>query len=409
MQSLKRRVAIIGLGYVGLPLLVTTARSGWQTIGVDTDHSKISELNKALSPVEDVSNQDLANLLQEGKIEFSTSIESVAGADVVVFCLPTPIRESQPDLNILLTAVQTYAPFFKDEVLIVSESSSYPGTLRSEVIPICERYRGKKRFFYGHSPERVDPGNKVWNNSNTPRIISGIDNDSLAKMREFYESFCNRLVEVDTPEIAEAAKMFENSFRQVNIALVNEFSRYCHKVGIPAQKVLEAAATKPFGFMKFNFGAGVGGHCIPVDPYYLANHARINETSLDLIELSNKINRDQPQYVLQRVQRLLGAKFDTSRILVVGLSYKANTSDRRESPGVELLQLVKDKVAQVNWYDPLCDQYPEVPRDDMDEEYDLAVVVTKHDNFDYSPVFNRCARILDCTQLLQPSEKVFQL
>jgi UDP-N-acetyl-D-glucosamine dehydrogenase len=299
-----QEVSIVGLGYVGLPLLALAARSGWSVIGIDSDQRIIDELRQGISHIEDVEGEHILSLQTQGKVKFASSVESVSDSDVVVFCLPTPLRGKQPDLTLLLEAVESYSPNFKDEVLIISESSSYPGTLREKIMPICEKFKGEKVFHYGHSPERVDPGNKLWNNFNTPRIISGIDRTSLEKIRNFYGSFCRELVEVDSPEIAEAAKMFENSFRQVNIALVNEFARYCHQVGISGRAVLDAAATKPFGFMKFNYGAGVGGHCIPVDPYYLLEHARGNGRDLELIDVSNRINSQQPQYVFERITEI---------------------------------------------------------------------------------------------------------
>ncbi len=404
-----RKVAIIGLGYVGLPLLMTLSRSNWIVLGIDSDEDKVVGLKSGLSRVEDVDSHQLREIQDSGIVSLSSSLDGVKDADVVVFCLPTPIKNNQPDLRILLDAVDNYAPFFKDEVLIVSESSSYPGTLREKIVPICEKYRLNKTFYYGHSPERVDPGNKVWTNENTPRIISGLDEVSLEKMREFYGSFCQELVEVDTPEIAEAAKMFENSFRQVNIALVNEFSRYCHHVGIPAQKVINAAATKPFGFMKFNYGAGVGGHCIPVDPYYLLDHAQRNGTNIELIEMSNKINTDQPKYLIERAREILGEKFDTSQIIVVGLSYKPNTSDTRESPGMALLKLLREEGLTPNWLDPMCKEEVDAPQGITTKEYDLAIITTLHATYDYTEILENCRLILDCTQTLVTTNNVIPL
>lgn len=409
MKSNQRKIAIIGLGYVGLPLLVTCAQSGWLAIGVDSNPSKIKDLSQGRSSIEDISDRQIQELLEKGHIQFSSSETIIEEAEVIVFCLPTPILNKRPDLTILLSAIRSYAPYFKDGALIVSESSSYPGTLRHEIVPICENFKENKRFYYGHSPERVDPGNRTWNNSNTPRIISGLDHESLNRMREFYESFCESLVEVDTPEIAEAAKMFENSFRQVNIALVNEFARYCHEVGISARKVLDAASTKPFGFMKFNYGAGVGGHCIPVDPYYLVDHAIKNKTQLKLIELSNEINDLQPSYVLARASSLLDSGLKKSKILVVGLSYKANTSDQRESPGIQLLALAKKEGAEVEWYEPMMKGNQFEREGSSEATYALAIVVTLHDGFDYSRILQNCDKILDCTNTLACSQKVFQL
>jgi len=399
-------VSIVGLGYVSLPLLIAAFRAGWVVNGIDSDNSKVERLTQSLSHIEDVSNVELRDAVNSGKVSFTCNAEEISKSDIVIFCLPTPTRNDEPDLSILLGAIEEYAPYFRNDALIVSESSSFPGTLRDKIKPICEAVRGNKRFHYGHSPERVDPGNKTWTNRNTPRIISTIDPDSMHKMREFYGSICDHLVEVDSPEIAEAAKMFENSFRQVNIALVNEFTRYCNKVGLSASKVLNAASTKPFGFMKFNYGIGVGGHCIPVDPHYLVNHAERNGSKLEIIEVSNKVNQEQPRYVLSQIKQLLGARFRESRVLVVGLSYKANTSDLRESPSLELLELLDEEGIQVFWYDPMCNQEIKHPLGKPQEKYDLAVVTVLHNAYEYSEILNACAQILDCTQKILATTNV---
>lgn len=405
----EKEVAVIGLGYVGLPLLASVSRAGWSTVGVDIDQDKLNRLTSGQSPIEDISNHDVVTLQKTGRVRFSSDPRSIENADVVVFCLPTPVLDYQPDLRVLTGALHAYAPFFRSGALIVSESSSYPGTLRKVIQPICEQYKGVKQFFYGHSPERVDPGNPNWNNSNTPRIISGIGSESLLRMRDFYGSFCQVLVEVDTPEIAEAAKMFENSFRQVNIALVTEFARYCHTVGIPATQVLDAASTKPFGFMKFDYGAGVGGHCIPVDPYYLVDHAKRHGSSLGILEISNKVVADQPNYVFDRAKLLLESKLENRRVLVVGLSYKPNTADRRESPGVALMSILKEAGWEVYWYDPLCSDDLDFPKASPEHTYSLAIITVMHEKFDYTEVISQCDAVLDCTHSLRTSQRIVHL
>lgn len=402
-------VSIIGMGYVGLPLLIESTKVGWSVFGIDANEERVTRLNQADSYIEDVSNEELRGALESGRVKFSSSSEIVAESDIVIFCLPTPTLNHEPDLSILLDAIKEYAPYFRDGVLIISESSSYPGTLRDKIMPLCEAVRGNKVFHYGHAPERVDPGNKKWTNRKTPRIISVIDSKSMGRMREFYSSICNELIEVKSPEIAEAAKMFENSFRQVNIALVTEFARYCNKVGIPADLVLEAASTKPFGFMKFNYGIGVGGHCIPVDPVFLLDHARSNGANLDIIQLSNEINQEQPRYVFDRMKKVLGQKIAESRVLVVGLSYKPNTSDLRESPSIELLQLIISEGIEVYWYDPMCNQKIEVPSGSPEDRYDIGIVTVIHDGFDYSQILDSCSMILDCTHKIPLAKNVTRL
>lgn len=404
-----RKVAIIGMGYVGIPLLVTVARAGWIVLGIDSDSEKVAGLLAGISPIEDVGDEEIQKLFDAKRIAFSSDASCICDAEVIVFCLPTPVEDGRPNLGILLDAMKTYAPFFKNEALVVSESSSHPGTLREKIKPVIDAHKSVEKLFIGHAPERVDPGNRLWNNENTPRIVSGIDNESLVKMKEFYGSFTRVLVEVDTPEIAEAAKMFENTFRQVNIALVNEFARYCNKVAIPTRKVLEAASTKPFGFMRFNYGVGVGGHCIPVDPHYLLGHARENGTNLELVEVSNRVNAEQPRYVYERAVEILGNRLTDSRILVIGLSYKPDTSDIRESPSVDLIRYFQNAGSQIYWFDPLSNGLPDIPLGNAEMTYDLGIVAALHRDIDYSEILTSCRMVLDCVGTIPKNENVVPL
>ena len=408
-MSESKRLVIVGMGYVGLPLLVTTARAGWSVVGIDSNLEIIESLSLGKSHIEDIRDMDIELLLTERKIHFTSEAAIMLDSDVVVFCLPTPVEDGHPNLAILLEAIKTYAPFFKSGALVVSESSSHPGTLREKIKPVIDAHKRVEKLFMGHSPERVDPGNKVWTNENTPRIVSGIDKESLGKMKEFYGSFTRVLVEVDTPEIAEAAKMFENTFRQVNIALVNEFARYCNKVGIPTHKVLEAASTKPFGFMRFNYGIGVGGHCIPVDPHYLLGHARENGTNLELVEVSNRVNAGQPRYVFERAVEILGKNLADSRVIVIGLSYKPDTSDMRESPSGDLIRYFQNAGSQIFWFDPLSNGLPGIPRGNAEMSYDLGIVAVLHRGVDYSEILTSCRTILDCVGSIPKNENVVPL
>ena len=328
-------LAIIGQGYVGLPLAMAAVDAGWSVIGVDNFAAKVDQINGGLSPVEDVSDQKLQAAISNGFYKATTDFSEVSKASVITICVPTPLDDKrEPDLTILQSAATGIAPHISNETLVVSESTSYPGTLREMIIPTINELKhvDSKRVYYACAPERVNPGDAVWNQKNTPRLVGGIDQESQLKALTFYKSICDAVVLVSSPEVAEAAKLLENTFRLVNIALINEFTQLCSASGINVHEVINAAASKPYGFMPFTPGVGVGGHCIPVDPLYLTWWARQNGGEATFVESADSINHEMPKYVAERALRLVDARITTPRVLILGVAYKPGVGDVRETP-----------------------------------------------------------------------------
>jgi UDP-N-acetyl-D-glucosamine dehydrogenase len=304
-------------------------------IGIDNLAAKVSQINSGKSPVEDISDIQLRAALASGAFRASADFSSVAKASVITICVPTPLDENrEPDLTLLQGAATAIAPFVSNETLVVSESTSYPGTLRDIIIPTVDSLKPKDslKVYYASAPERVNPGDPVWNQKNTPRLVGAVDSASQVKALAFYESICDVVVAVSSPEVAEAAKLLENTFRLVNIALINEFTQLCASTAINVHEVIDAASSKPYGFMAFRPGVGVGGHCIPVDPLYLTWWARQNGKKAIFVETAALINQKMPEYVAQRAFELVDKSITTPRILILGVAYKPGTSDVRESP-----------------------------------------------------------------------------
>ena len=310
-------LAIIGQGYVGLPLAMAAVDAGWTVIGVDNFEAKVAMINGGLSPVEDISNPQLQAAITKGAYRATTDYSSVSQASVITICVPTPLDEKrQPDLSLLRSAARGIAPFVSNETLVVSESTSYPGTLRDIIIPLVNSLKPEdsSMIYFASAPERVNPGDPVWNQKNTPRLIGSIDKESQQRAITFYESICDAAVSVSTPEVAEAAKLLENTFRLVNIALINEFTQLCTAGGINVNEVIDAAASKPYGFMPFRPGVGVGGHCIPVDPLYLTWWARQNGGRAPFVELADSINHQMPKYIAERALSMVDTEIRLSLI-----------------------------------------------------------------------------------------------
>jgi UDP-N-acetyl-D-glucosamine dehydrogenase len=396
----QKSLAIIGQGYVGLPLAMAAVESGWTVIGLDNSASRVENLNLGQSPVEDISNETLANALKSGSYRASSNFEDISNADVVTICVPTPLDEKkEPDLSALRGATNSVAPFLKNGALLVSESTSYPGTLRNEVIPIVEKNRsaGTTQLFFATAPERVNPGDLVWNQKNTPRLVSGIDKESQEKALDFYGSICDVVVSVETPEIAEAAKLLENSFRLVNIGLINEFAKLCGPAGIDVNKVVTAAASKPYGFMPFRPGVGVGGHCIPVDPLYLTWWAKQNNLTSPMVELAEKTNSEMHKYVADRALKLVKSNKKKVRILLLGVAYKAGVSDVRETPVSHLREYLTHLGHVVEWIDPLVTSWENTnPTNDL-KDFDVAIVAVNQPGLPIADLQGIETPILDCT------------
>jgi UDP-N-acetyl-D-glucosamine dehydrogenase len=386
------RVAIIGQGYVGLTIAVGSAGAGHSVTGFDVNEQLVSTLNAGRSHIEGISDSALSSLLASGAYKASTDASVINGCDVIVIAVPTPLDDGRnPDLSFVHAATDLIAKHVKNPALIINESTSYPGTLRNE---IAGRIAGVEHL-YASSPERVDPGNTQWGTKNTPRLIGGLTPAAVAKACEFYGSFCDSIIEVSSPEVAEAAKIFENTFRQVNIALVNEFAQIADALGISGREVLDAAATKPYGFMEFNPGPGVGGHCIPVDPSYLAHVANQVGVPATFIKRANEVNLAMPAYVVKRVVAGSGGSIKGKTVVVVGVSYKSNVADTRETPAAAVIDLLREQGATVTWHDDLVGSWRGESSAPIRGE-NIAVLVTKHDGLDLAAL-KSCGYLFDCT------------
>jgi UDP-N-acetyl-D-glucosamine dehydrogenase len=386
------RVAIIGQGYVGLTIAIGAAGGGHKVIGFDVNDQLVSALNAGTSHIEGISSKALASLINKGTYSASTDVAVLDGSEVIVIAVPTPLDEKRnPDLTYLYAATAMIAENVTSPALIINESTSYPGTLRKE---IAARIIGVDHL-YASSPERVDPGNIQWGTKNTPRLIGGITPAAVAKAKEFYASFCDTIIEVSSPEVAEAAKIFENTFRQVNIALVNEFAQIADALGISGREVLDAAATKPYGFMEFNPGPGVGGHCIPVDPSYLAHVANQVGVPATFIKRANEVNLAMPAYVVKRVIEGFGGSIAGKSVIVVGVSYKANVADTRETPAAAVIDVLRENGATVVWHDDLVGSWRGESSAPM-AAHDIAVVVTRHDGVSDAAI-KASGYVFDCT------------
>ena len=377
------KIAIIGQGYVGYALSVAASKAGHSVIGFDTNLKLVSEI-KAKS--------DLSNYLP------TNNEADIKDQDAYIIAVPTPLDEKNlPDLSFLITATQLIARSASKSALVINESTSYPGTLREIVITEIEKI-SKAKFLYAAAPERIDPANIKWSIKNTPRVIAGIDDQSSKAAYEFYKSICDEVILVSSPEVAEAAKLFENTFRQVNIALVNELAQITEKLGISANEVIKAAATKPFGFMKFSPSLGVGGHCIPIDPIYLAQKAESVGASAQFIRQANLVNQQMPLYVLKRLEVLLGGNISGKKICIVGISYKPDVEDMRQSPAIVLWQELDKKGALVSFHDETVKEFKGKTSTALaPNTFDLTVVAVAHSNLVVEKVTKSAPIIFDCT------------
>ena len=386
------RIAIIGQGYVGLTIAASSASAGHTIIGFDANDGLVTNLNSGKSHIEGVTNEALAGFVSSGAYKATTDTAFLEGCDVIVIAVPTPLDDKRnPDLSYVHAAADLIEKYVNHPALIINESTSYPGTLRKEIAARITRVE----HLFASSPERVDPGNAEWSTKNTPRLIGGLTPAAAEKAREFYSTFCDTIIEVSSPEVAEAAKIFENTFRQVNIALVNEFAQISNALGISSREVIEAAATKPYGFMPFNPGPGVGGHCIPVDPSYLAHVANQVGVPATFIKRANEVNLAMPAYVVKRVVAGAGGSIAGKSVVVVGVSYKANVADTRETPAAAVIDLLRAQGATVVWHDDLVGTWRGESSTALGS-FDVAVVVTKHDGASDAAI-NATKYVFDCT------------
>ncbi|MGA4540312.1 nucleotide sugar dehydrogenase [Uniformispora flossi] len=415
------RVAIAGQGYVGLPLAVRAAQVGHDVVGYDVDTGRIKQLSAGESYVEDIPSADVRAIIDAGRYKATAEPRELSGFDIAVITVPTPLREGVPDLSYIEDCARTLARFLRPGAAVVLESTTYPGTTEELVAPLLEEGSGLvagRDFHLGYSPERIDPGNPTWNLVNTPKVVSGIDARSLEVVDTFYGSLVDRTVRVGSPKEAELVKLIENTFRHVNIALVNEVAMFAHDLGIDVWQAIDACSTKPFGFMRFTPGPGVGGHCLPIDPSYLS--WRVQRTlgqSFRFVELANDVNNHMPDYVIRRLTASFNARrrsVNGSRVLLLGLAYKKNTGDARESPSTRIAQLLLDLGAEVSAVDPHVDVGQRVDtrltRVDLTAEAvqaaDAVVVLVDHDDLDLDLVREHAAYVLDCRRALAPAANV---
>ncbi len=390
-------VAIIGQGYVGLTISAFAAEH-FEVVGFDSNLNTVNQLNQGHSHIEGVESSQLGKLIKSGRYRATTQGRDIQGSDIIVIAVPTPLSpDRNPDLNFIEAACKTIGENLSHPVLVVNESTSFPGTLRNFIKPAIEKYTsGQVEHLYAISPERVDPGRTDFNQKNTPRLYSGLTTEATAKTREFYSKFCDNLVEVSSPEVAEAAKLFENTFRQVNIALVNEFAQIAHSLGISVYETLDAANTKPYGFMKFTPSAGVGGHCIPVDPTYLAAVAEEHGAPATFIRRANEVNLEMSEYIVRRVAADNGGNLQGKAVLVVGVAYKPNVADVRETAAELVIQHLRSQGAVVSWHDDVVGNWKGESSTPL-HGADISVVVTKHDSVEEKKILASAPYVFDTT------------
>ncbi len=409
MSKFKYNLAVIGLGYVGLPLAIEAANSKLKVVGYDINESVVNNLNKSISHVEDISDEVLNDALSKDFL--ITSDSNILGdSEYIVISVPTPLTDYQPDLSYVEAATKSIAENLKKGHIIILESTTYPGTTLEIVKPLLEKNSSLvagEDFLLGYSPERIDPGNKEWTFKNTPKIVSGINEKSLKKISEFYNSIIDEVVEVSGTREAEMVKLIENTYRQVNIAMVNELAILSNMLDIDIWEVVEAAKTKPFGFQSFRPGPGVGGHCIPIDPKYLSFKTRQIGQPVRFVELAQEINNSMPNYVIYRISELMNKKeilLKNSKILILGVAYKKDICDTRESPAIDIIDSLLEKSVEVSFYDPFVDELI-VDKESISKEqdlenisdYDLVIIHTPHTSFSKIDFDNIKSLIFDTT------------
>ena len=413
-------IFILGLGYVGLPLAVVFAKAGFNVTGIDPIQEKVDLLNQGKSYILDVDDQQLSSLVKNDKLRASTDFSLLKDADAVSICVPTPLRKTgDPDLSFIISATESLSQFMHPGMVIVLESSTYPGTTREMVLPRleeCCNLQVGEDFFLAFSPERVDPGREDWTTINTPKVIGGITENCSEVSAKWYDQALETVVPVSSTEVAEMAKLLENTFRMINIGLVNELAIMCDRLGVDVWEVIDAAATKPFGFMKFTPGPGLGGHCIPIDPLYLSWKLKSLNYNARFIELASEINTNMPRFVVGKVQDALnehGKPVKNSKILILGAAYKPDIDDMRESPSLDVIHLLEQKGADVSYHDPYV---PHISHegwemesvDNLDKaliDSDCVVIITNHKKYDYSDILNKASVIVDTRNALGKAGK----
>ncbi|MCP4934538.1 MAG: nucleotide sugar dehydrogenase [bacterium] len=428
IENKESLIAIIGLGYVGLPLIMGFNRLGFSVLGVDIDESKITELEKGRSYIGHFSDDDIEQMVDSGHFAATTDFSRLKEADAILLCVPTPLsKHHEPDLSYVTDTTQAIAPFVRKGQLIILESTTYPGTTREVLQPILEKGSGLKAdedFIVAYSPEREDPGNPLFSTATIAKVVGATTSEGLDMAAALYETLIDKVIRVSTPETAEAVKLTENIFRAVNIALVNELKIIYDDMGIDIWEVIDTAATKPFGFMPFYPGPGLGGHCIPIDPFYLTWKAREYDNQTHFIELAGEINRNMPKYVISKLAEALSRKqkkaLNGAKVLVVGIAYKKNVDDMRESPSLVLMKLLKEQGAEFEYFDT---HIPVIPptrshaefagmesvqwTHDNIKQFDVVLVATDHDNIDWKLLVDHARLIIDTRNVLKDYSKEY--
>lgn len=409
ISSKKALVSVIGMGYVGLPLAVELSRVGFVVKGIDIKEEKVNLVNSGRSDVADVEEEELGRLVRAGSLRATTDFATLKGSDVVNICVPTPLSKTKdPDVSFILNAVKEIKKYLHQEQLVVLESTTYPGTTEELLLPILEEtgLKAGRDFFLAFSPERIDPGNPVYKVKNTPRVVGGVTQECTEVATLFYQQFIEKVVPVSSSKSAEMVKLLENTFRSVNIGLVNEVALMCDRLGIDVWEIIDAAASKPFGYMPFYPGPGLGGHCIPIDPHYLAWKLKTLNYYARFIELAGDINSSMPYYVLGKVGEVLNGvekSLKGSQILCLGVAYKRDIGDIRESPALDVLKLLISKGAQVRYNDPYVPKLAlngyTLQSQELDEELlegtDCVVIVTDHSSYDYNWIVEHSRLVVD--------------
>jgi UDP-N-acetyl-D-glucosamine dehydrogenase len=430
LKSKQARVAVLGLGYVGLPLAVVFADAGFRVTGIDPDSRKVDSLKKGISYIPDVKTEDVAKLVKSGYLDATTDFSALKDMDAVSICVPTPLRQTgDPDMSFILSATEELSKYIHKGTVVVLQSTTYPGTTRELLLPKLGIEQGLtvgEDWFLAFSPERVDPGREDYTTKNTPKVMGGITEACGEVATVWYEGAIDTVFRVSSAEAAEMAKLLENTFRMINIGLVNELAIMCERLGVDVWEVIEAAATKPFGFMKFTPGPGLGGHCIPIDPLYLSWKMKSFSYNARFIELASEINTNMPRYVVSRVMEALndrGKALKGSRVLVLGAAYKPDIDDVRESPALDVIGLLQKKGAQVEYHDPyiphIHHEYDGWHMDSVTDymqsvkEADAVVIVTNHKAYDYQAIVEAAQFVFDSRnatrKVVKDNEKVVRL
>lgn len=410
LEERSARIAVLGLGYVGLPLAVVFAETGFSVTGIDTAEDKVDSIMRGESHIQDVSSEQVARLVSSGKLNATTEFSVLQDIEAVSICVPTPLRKTgDPDLSFIMDATEDLARYIHPGMIVVLESTTYPGTTREILLPKFEEASGLiagEDFYLAFSPERVDPGRKDWTTLNTPKIIGGITPSCSEVAATWYSQALQTVIQVSSSEVAEMVKLLENTFRMINIGLVNEMAMMCDRLGVDVWEVIDAAATKPFGFMKFTPGPGLGGHCIPIDPLYLSWKLRTLNYTARFIELASEINTSMPIYVVAKIQDALNEHrkpLKGSRVLVLGAAYKPDIADLRESPALDVIGLLENKGAKVSYHDPYIarlqhDDWEKTSVPDLTEtlrDVDCVVIITNHSDYDYAAILRESELIVD--------------